>query len=58
MDEDTLRARIALWRSRAETATTPFEQAANLLMADHYEILLGRYRRGDPGDRAEAGDEA
>lgn len=57
MDEDTLHARIALWRDRAETATTPFEQAANLMMADHYETLLGRYRRSDPTPPAEAGDE-
>lgn len=57
MDEDTLRTRIALWRQRAETATTPFEQAADLLMADHYEILLGRYRCGDPTPPAEAGGE-
>lgn len=57
MDEDTLRARIALWRERAERATTSFEQAANLLMADHYEILLGRYRRDGAAPPAEAGEE-
>jgi len=57
MDEETLRARIAVWRDRAETATSPFEQAANLMMAEHYETLLGRYRRGDPAPSAETGDE-
>ena len=58
MDEDTLRARIALWRQRAEIAATPFEQAANLQMAEHYESLLGRYRRPGPTSASEAGEEA
>jgi len=58
MDEETLRARIALWLQRAETAATPFEQTANLRMAEHYESLLGRYRRPGPSPESEAADDA
>ena len=40
MDEETLRARAAVWRDRAAAARTPFEQAAGLMMAAHYEAML------------------
>ncbi len=40
MDEETLRARAAVWRARAAAATTPFEQAAGLMLATHYEAML------------------
>jgi len=56
MDEQTLLARIELWRARAETAATPFEQAANHRMADHYEQLLDR--RTASAAEGEAGEEA
>jgi hypothetical protein len=40
MDEDMLRARIALWRARAAVDPTPSGRAADLKLADCYEALL------------------
>jgi hypothetical protein len=42
MDEETLRARAAVWRDRAAAATTAFEQAAGLVLATHYEAMLAQ----------------
>jgi hypothetical protein len=42
MDEDMLRARIALWRARAAADPTPSGRDADLKLADCYEALLAR----------------
>lgn len=57
MDEDTLRDRAEAWRRRALEAICRREQAANLLIAEHYaalaDLMAARARPPLP-----AGDEA
>lgn len=40
MDEDTLRARAALWRRRAAEAADPRQREACAQLAEEYEALL------------------
>ncbi|CAN5365833.1 hypothetical protein BH10PSE1_BH10PSE1_35600 [soil metagenome] len=39
LDEDTLRRRAELWRLRALASLDPKTQAANLMLAEHYEAM-------------------